>query len=141
MIKIVMHAKPLPWLRVNTALGLGGRDLGVSQNRGTPIQTQIYYTPYYGQPQKGTVPLILGHPHLGSRIGVEDQGIASRASGLGCKLDLGSLERFLFGGGRWRLSRVELNTTSPWPDLRQNPHGFAIRLQQAIQALGFRDAF
>ena len=26
----------------------------ISQNRGTQIQTQIYYSPYYGDPKKGT---------------------------------------------------------------------------------------
>ena len=26
----------------------------VSQNKGTPIYTQIYYSPYYRDPQKGT---------------------------------------------------------------------------------------
>ena len=29
----------------------------VSQNEGTPIQTPIYYSPYYGDPQRGTINL------------------------------------------------------------------------------------
>ena len=32
----------------------------VSLDRGTPILTPLYYIPYYGDPQKGT--LVLGNP-------------------------------------------------------------------------------
>ena len=97
------------WGGSGMALGFRIQDLAVSQNKGTPIWTPIYYNPYYRDPQKGT-------PNFG-KPPFRDVAIAYVLAGDCNERGTMILARILYGAG---LPMCAANRSKKSPKLNSN---------------------